>query len=178
MSGRAILDPSPFFGERARRTSLREPAVGEFGNGPTFVSNPSKTKKAKSSNREEVIAMRAEFVVKPGKEEQVRDTIDLILNNSFGRDREFLQALVLESEQESRLVTVITFWRSDGFTEARERRVLWLRQKLAPYLDQSMRVQTFSARVMESAANSKQEEFSETPETYSAASDIVAACVS
>ena len=156
---------------------MRELAVGEFGTGPAFVSNPSKTKKAKSSSNEQVIALRAEFVVKPGKEEQVRETIDLILNNSFGRDREFLQALVLVSEQESRLVTVITFWHCVGFAEARERRVLWLRQKLAPYLDQSMRVQTYCARVMDSASNAERE-IGEAAEAYSASSQVAAACVS
>jgi hypothetical protein len=157
---------------------LREPAVGEFGAGPAFVSNTPKTKRPRSSKREQVIALRAEFVSKPGKEEQVREAIDLILNNSFGQDREFLQALVLVSEHESRLVTVITFWQYAGFAEARERRVLWLRQKLAPYLDQSMRVQTYCARVMDSANRAKQEELCETEETYSASSKVAAACVS
>jgi len=157
---------------------LREPAVGEFGSGPAFVSNPSKTKKAKSSSEEQVIALRAEFVVKPGKEEQFRETIDLILNNSFGRDREFLQALVLVSEHESRLVTVITFWHYAGLAEARERRVLWLRQKLAPYLDQSMRVQTYCAHVMDSRSNIERQELGETAEAYSAPSKAAAACVS
>jgi len=156
---------------------LREPAVGEFGTGPAFVSNPSKTKKTRSRNHEQVIALRAEFVVKPGKEEQVRETIDLILNKSFGRDQEFLQALVLVSEQESRLVTVITFWQYAGFAEARERRVLWLRQKLAPYLDQSLRVQTYCARVMDSGSNAQEEELGESAEKYSGSSEV-AACVS
>ena len=146
---------------------MREPAVGEFGTGPAFVSNPSKTKKARNVNQEEVIALRAEFVVKPGKEEKVTETIDLILNHSFGRDREFLQALVLVSEHESRLVTVITFWKSAGFAESRERRVHWLRQKLEPYLDQSMRVQTYCARVMESAGISNERKLDEVAESYS-----------
>ncbi len=125
---------------------MREPAVGEFGTGPAFVSKPTKTKKIRG--KEHVVALRIDFVVKPGKDEKVRETIDTILENSFGGEREFLQALVLESESEVRLVTVITFWSSNGFAECRERRVNWLRQKLAQYLDQSLRVQTFLARVL------------------------------
>lgn len=156
---------------------MRESAVGEFGTGPAFVSNPSKTNKAKPSNYERVIAVRAEFVVKPGKEEKVRETIDLILNDSFGRDREFLQALVLVSELESRLVTVITFWQSAGFQESRERRVHWLRQKLTPYLDRSMRVQTYCARVMESAGISNEGKLDEAAESYSGGK-TKAVCVS
>lgn len=127
---------------------MREPAVGEFGTGPAFVSKSTKTKKTKNKSQEQVIALRADFVVKPGKEEIVRETIDSILEDSFGRDQEFLQALVMVSEMETRLVTVITFWNSSGFAEARERRVDWLRQKLAQNLDHSVRVQAFCARVL------------------------------
>jgi hypothetical protein len=157
---------------------LREPAVGEFGTGPAFVSNSPNTKKSRNNTQEQIIALRAEFVVKPGKEEKVRETIDLILMNSFGRDREFLQGLVMVSEMESRLVTVITFWHSNGFAEARERRVHWLRQKLTPYLDQSLRVQTFCARVMDSkaASNSTEEEVPE--ESYSLSCKTFSASVS
>lgn len=127
---------------------MREPVVGEFGTGPAFVSKSTKPKKIRRADREHVVALRTDFVVKPGKEERVRETIDTILENSFCREREFLQALVMVSEMEIRLVTVITFWSSTGFAEARERRVNWLRQKLAQYLDQSLRVQTFCARVL------------------------------
>jgi len=95
-----------------------------------------------------VIAVRTDFVLKPGTEEDARETIEVIVENSFGRERDFLQALVMVSEVESRLVTVITFWNSNGFAESRERRANWLRQRLAQYLDQSLRIQTFCARVL------------------------------
>lgn len=142
---------------------MREPVVGEFGTGPAFVSKPTKLKKSRRADREHVVALRTDFVVKPGKQETVRETIDTILENSFCREREFLQALVLVSEMEVRLVTVITFWNSHGFAEARERRVNWLRQKLAQYLDQSPRVQTFCARVLgaKDTANESSHEYVE-----------------
>ena len=73
---------------------MREPVVGNLGPGPAFVSNPSE---GTSRNSESVVALQAEFVLKPGNEERVRETIDAILTNSFGRDRQFLQALVLVS---------------------------------------------------------------------------------
>ena len=129
----------------------------------------------KSRNREQVIALRAEFVVKPGKEENVSETIDAILENSFQREQEFLQALVMVSELESRLVTVITFWNSDGFAEARERRVNWLRQKLSEYLDQTLRVQTFCARVLGAKEVSRSEEDSSLADAYSPAAKTFAA---
>jgi hypothetical protein len=131
---------------------LRECAVGEYGTGPAFVSNPQKTKRAKSIAPEQAIALRAEFVLKPGKENKVHQTIDEIVSNSFAYDKEFLQGLVMVSEMETRLVTVITFWRPNGFAELRERRARWLSERLAPYLDKSLRVQTFSTTVMESKA--------------------------
>ena len=125
---------------------MREAVVPSLRTGPAFVSN---SPEATSRDSEPVIALRAEFVLKPGHEEEARETIDVALASSFARDRQFLQALVLVSEMESRLVTVITFWHGSGFAEARGRRVVQLRQKLQPYLDQSLRVQAFSAHVME-----------------------------
>jgi len=130
---------------------LREPVVGDLGTGPAYVSNPSKRKEENKQN-ERVTALRAEFVIKAGKEEKAREAIELTLTNYFCRDQQFLQALVLVSEMESRLVTVLTFWHSNGFAEARERRVVRMRQKLLPFLDQSMRVQSFTAQVIDGRA--------------------------
>lgn len=153
---------------------MREPAVGEIGTGRAFVSSSRKPKRVKSRNREQVIALRAEFVVKPGKEENVREMIDTILEDSFRREREFLQALVMVSELESRLVTVITFWHSNGFAEARERRVNWLRQKLSQYVDQSLRVQTFCARVLGAKDVSETEHYPSLENSYLPATEAFA----
>ena len=127
---------------------------------------------------EQVTALRAEFVVKPGKEEAVQNTIAGILRDSFERERDFLQALVLVSEQETRLMTVITFWHSQGFAEARERRVMWLRKKLTAYLDQWLRVQSYSAHVMESKSGAKAEEIGTTESGFEPHALVAAACVS
>jgi hypothetical protein len=154
---------------------LREPAVGEFGSGPAFVSNSKNNGKSKARRSERVVALRAEFVVKAGHEERVRETIDAILEKSFGCDQEFLQALVLVSELESRLVTVLTFWQASGFAEARERRVSWLRQKLAQYVDQTLRVQSYSARVMEANREPKTEEVAAAADSYSTSCEALVA---
>lgn len=154
---------------------MREPVVGEFGTGPAFVSNSKKIKKSKARRREQVVALRAEFVVKPGHEERVRETLDAILENSFGSEQEFLQALVLTSELESRLVTVLTFWQSSRFAEARERRVQWLRQKLAPYLDQTLRVQSYLAQVTEAKREAKPDEMVSLTDSYPTTCEAIAA---
>ena len=127
---------------------MREPVVGDIGTRAAFVSNPSKTKE-ESNQSERVTALRAEFVVTPGNETKVRETIERVMAESFCRDRDFLQAVVLVSEMEARLVTLLTFWHSNGFEEARERRVARMRQKLLPLLDQYMRVQSFTAHVID-----------------------------
>jgi hypothetical protein len=149
--------------------------VGQLGTESTFVSNSKKTRKSKTQRREQVVALRAEFVVKPGHEEEVRETLDAILENSFGSDREFLQALVLVSELESRLVTVLTFWQSGSFAEARERRISWLRQKLAPYLDQTLRVQSFNARVTEAKHEVQPGEMDSLADSYATGCEALAA---
>ena len=149
---------------------MRESAVGEFGTRPVFVSNPQKARKANGVAKEHAVALRAEFVLKPGKEDEVRQTIEEIVSNSLALDKEFLQGLVMVSEMESRLVTVITFWHPSRFAESRERRVRWLNEKLAPYLDKLPRVQTFSAHVMESKAAEISSALAVTEENFSLAS--------
>ena len=149
---------------------MRESAVGEFGTRPFFVSNPHKARNAKGVAQEHAVALRAEFVLKPGKGDQVRQTIEEIVSNSFALDKEFLQGLVMVSEMESRLVTVITFWHPNGFAELRERRVRWLSERLAPYLDKFPRVQTFSAHVMETKSAEVSSAVTVTEESFSIAS--------
>ena len=149
---------------------MREPAVGEFGTGPAFVSNSPKPKQTRTFAQEHAIALRAEFVIKPGNEEKVHETINAIVSSSLAHDKEFIQGLVMSSEMESRLVTVITFWHPDGFAEARERRVQWLSKKLSPYLDRSLRVQTFSAHVMEAKSTEIAPALAAREETFSLAS--------
>ena len=146
---------------------MRESAVGEFGTRPAFVSNPQKARKTTGVAQEHAIALRAEFVLKPGKEVKVRQTIEEIVSDSFARDKEFLQGLVMVSEMESRLVTVITFWHPHGFAESRERRVRWLSERLAPYLDKMPRVQTFSAHVMETNSSEISSALTVTEENFS-----------
>ena len=152
---------------------MREPVVGDLGTGPAFVSNPSKTKE-ESNQSERVTALRAEFVIKPGNEKKVRETIELILGNSFSRDPQFLQALVLVSEMEARLMTVLTFWHSNGFAEARDSRVARMRQKLHPFLDQSMRVQSFTARIIDGRTAITTNELAATEQTFSAHAAAIA----
>jgi hypothetical protein len=149
---------------------LRESEFAEFGTGPAFVSNPHKTRRTKSVAQDYAVALRAEFILKPGKEDKVRQTIEEIVSDSFARDKGFLQGLVMVSEMESRLVTVITFWHPNGFAESRERRVLWLSERLAPYLDKLPRVQTFSAHVMETKAVEISSALAVTEESFSFAS--------
>ena len=149
---------------------MRESAVGEFGTRPVFVSNPHKARTAKGPAQEHAVALRAEFVLKPGKEDKVRQTIEEIVSNSFSLDKEFLQGLVMVSEMESRLVTVITFWHPNGFAESRERRVRWLSERLAPYLYKLPRVQTFSAHVMHTKSAEISSALTVTEENFSFAS--------
>lgn len=153
---------------------MREPVVGNVRPEPAFISNPCKTKELTHSQSEAVTALRAEFVVKPGNEAKVRETIELILASSFCRDREFLQALVLVSEMESRLITVLTFWQSNGFAEARERRVARMRQKLQPLLDQCMRVQSFTAHLMDGRSAEATNQIAATERVFSASTEAVA----
>lgn len=152
---------------------MREPVVGDLGTRAAFVSNPSKRKK-ESNQSGRVTALRAEFVVTPGNETKVRETIERVMADSFCRDCGFLQALVLVSEMEARLVTLLTFWSSNGFEEARERRVARMRHKLLPLLDQYMRVQSFKAELIDGGTPFATDQFVATEQSFSECADAVA----
>jgi hypothetical protein len=62
----------------------------------------------------EVIAHGVEFVALPGKAEQLQTVIPGAMCQALAGSGNFSGCMVLVSEQEARLVTVITFWKGEG----------------------------------------------------------------
>lgn len=94
-----------------------------------------------------MLATRTEFVAKAGKEEHVRRVLREILRESFQHERGFLQGMVLVSDQEARLVTLLTFWSEQSLEDGRERRMAWLREKVTPLVDRCANRQIYSAQI-------------------------------
>jgi hypothetical protein len=90
-------------------------------------------------------AFSFQFVAKP---EQARNAVQLLpgaIHSGLEDMAGFAGSLVMVSDQEARLITVIIFWSGSEVCRGCERSVSRIRALLAPYLDRCLRVQNLFA---------------------------------
>ena len=92
-----------------------------------------------------VNALSVEFVAKPQEAHRVQSAIPAALTGAFRNVSGFAGCLVMVSEQEARLVTVITLWVGNDRLKHCHENAGWVHRLLAPYLDRCLRVQTLAA---------------------------------
>ena len=89
-----------------------------------------------------VVALHLDFVAKPEGTQELNSLVATVLKQA-GLEGEGLEtALLLVSDREARLVTLLTFWDASRFSSARERRVAWMQKLLSPFADGPVRAQT------------------------------------
>jgi hypothetical protein len=88
-----------------------------------------------------------EFVAKPQEARGVQAAIPAALAGAFQDVSGFAGCLVMVSEQEARLVTVITLWVGNDRQKVCRENARWVQKLLSPYLDRCLRVQTLAAFV-------------------------------
>ena len=89
--------------------------------------------------------MSMEFAAKPQEAHRVQIAIPAALAGAFQNVLGFAGCLVMVSEQEARLVTVITLWVGNDRVKQCRENVRWVQKLLAPYVDRCLRVQTLAA---------------------------------
>jgi hypothetical protein len=90
----------------------------------------------------DLLALSLEFVAKPNTTASMKSQLPLALKQTLGEVPGFSGSLVLISDQESRLVTVITFWSGhDRVMRCAENR-RWVHALLKPYIDGCLRGRT------------------------------------
>jgi len=94
-----------------------------------------------------VIALTVEFVAKPKVAQRVKTIIPATIAGAFEGVTGFAGYLVMVSDQEPRLVTVVTLWTGDNRSTSGRENARWVRKLLAPYLDRCLRVQTSFAHL-------------------------------
>ncbi len=94
-----------------------------------------------------VTALSVEFVAKPQESYRVEATIPTAITGALKDVTGFAGCLVMISDQEARLVTVVTLWAGDDRVKRCSQNVRWLHALLAPYLDRRLRVQTMVAYI-------------------------------
>jgi 3-hydroxymyristoyl/3-hydroxydecanoyl-(acyl carrier protein) dehydratase len=92
-----------------------------------------------------VTALSVEFVAKPQEAHRVQSAIAAALAGALQRVSGFAGCLVMISEQEARLVTVITLWVGEERQKQCRENSRWVQKLLIPYVDRCLRVQTLAA---------------------------------
>jgi hypothetical protein len=95
----------------------------------------------------EIVSHSVEFVALPGRTAGIQSEIPLAMRHAFNRTDGFVGCVVLVSEQEARLITVLTLWtglnRRALCSESEKRLQKWL----APYVDRWLRTRRFASFV-------------------------------
>jgi len=100
-----------------------------------------------------VTALSVEFVAKPQEAHRVEAVIPAAIAGALKDVAGFAGCLVMISDQEARLVTVVTLWAGDDRVKRCGQNVRWVQALLKPYLDHCLRVQTMVAHVPVLPAN-------------------------
>jgi len=92
-------------------------------------------------------ALSIEFVAKPQEAHRVESAIPAVIAGALKDVTGFAGCLVMVSDQEARLVTVVALWAGHNRIKCSNQNVRWVNALLAPYLDRRLRVQTMVAHL-------------------------------
>ena len=93
-----------------------------------------------------VVALHLDFVAKPDGAGELSSELRLMLNRAGLAQEGLESALLLVSDREARLVTLLTFWDAGRFATGREQRIAWMQKLLTAFADGPVRAQTSTPR--------------------------------
>jgi len=99
-----------------------------------------------------VTALSIEFVAKPHEAHRAQRAIPSALAAAFKEVTGFAGCLVMASDHEARLLTVVTRWSGKERQKLCNENLRWVRALLATYLDRCLRVQILNAHLPSLAA--------------------------
>lgn len=91
-----------------------------------------------------VTALSVEFVAKPQEAHRVESAIPTAIAGALKEVTGFAGCLVMISDQEARLVTVVTLWAGEDRAKRCRENLRWVNALLAPHVDRCLRVQTLA----------------------------------
>jgi len=94
-----------------------------------------------------VTALSIEFVAKPEAAHCAEAAIPAAIAGALKDVTGFAGCLVMISDQEARLVTVVTLWAGSDRAKLCSQNARWVHALLKPYLDRCLRVQTLVAHL-------------------------------
>ena len=90
-------------------------------------------------------ALSIEFVSKPQEVYRLRTAIPAAIEGALGRVAGFAGCLLLITDKEPRLATVITFWEGENRAALSNNSAPWVHKLLAPFLDHCLQVRSHDA---------------------------------
>jgi hypothetical protein len=93
------------------------------------------------------LALTIEFVAKPEKARTAPALLPAAITGALANVTGFAGCLVMVSDQEARLITVVTFWTGDDSQKSCSENLRWVRALLSSYIDHCLRVQTMVAHL-------------------------------
>ncbi len=154
----ALMSPDqtwvrPLFGPARGTTGGIVATQAQFGNfterpAGAVPCDPQTLARGGSTAKESlsiVTALSLEFVATPQAVRAVSSAIPLAIHEALRDVTGFAGCLTMISDQESRLITVVTFWTGEDRARQCSRTARWVRKLVSPYLDHCLRVQTFDA---------------------------------
>jgi hypothetical protein len=94
-----------------------------------------------------VTAQSVEFVAKPEEALKAQTAIAPAITGALQGVTGFAGCIVMVSDHEARLITVVTFWRGSDRAKLCNANTRWVNALLAPYIDRKLRVQTMVAQL-------------------------------
>lgn len=121
--------------------------------GVSALAEPSTLKESQSADRaslteapdSEILAYGVEFVALPGRTEKLRTMIPEAMRSALANSGAFCGCMVLLSEQEARLVTVVTFWKGRDRAMQCSENSKRVESLLLPYVDGWLRARRMVA---------------------------------
>src|SRR5215469_5082693 len=100
-----------------------------------------------------VVALHLDFVAKPDGAGELNRELGSVLKKAGLFEEGLETGLLLVSDREARLVTLLTFWDARRFALKREQRIAWMQKLLAPFADGPVRAQTSTPRFVLSGSS-------------------------
>jgi hypothetical protein len=94
-----------------------------------------------------VHALSQEFVAKPSEAQRAQTAVPAAINTALQGVTGFAGCLVMSSDQEARLMKVITFWRGADGPRRCTQNMRWLSKLLEPYLDGGLKCRTYNTHM-------------------------------
>jgi hypothetical protein len=128
----------------ARYSSMKNTGTYPFLQHQTLTSSAASQG---TSGFPPVTALSIEFVAKPQEAHRVQTAIPSAIAGALKDIDGFAGCLVMISDHEARLVTVVTLWAGNDRAECCSQNTRWVQALLKPYLDRCLRVQTMVAHL-------------------------------